>query len=185
MHGGAIVHGRTEGHAPARTAVRRRLLSLLAGGGAALAGATLAAGPRSAPVEAGPTGKGLVGAWLVTVPMTPRGRFMSVQTFSLDGTTVTQAESAGVEQGASLGCGVWEQTGDRRFALTFATARYHPETGATTGYAIGQGTLVLDAAGDTWSGEGRFTFFDADGRRVYQTPMFAVSATRIRLEPLA
>jgi hypothetical protein len=164
--------------------VRRRFLGVIAGGGAALAGTALTAGLRSAPAEAQQTSNSLVGAWLVTVPMTPRGRFMSVQTFSADGTTVGQAESAGEDRGASLGCGIWAQTGDRRFALTFATGLYDPRTGATNGYAKAQATLVLDETGDAWNAEGRFTFFDPDGRQPDQTPLFPVHATRIRLEPL-
>jgi hypothetical protein len=164
---------------------RRHLLGLIAGGGAALAGTALTAGPRSAPAAAQQTSNGLVGAWLVTVPMSRRGRFMSVQIFSADGTTVTQSESAGEDLGASLGGGVWAQTGDRRFALTFATGLYDPRTGATNGYAKAQATLVLDETGDAWNAEGRFTFFDLDGRQLDQTPLFPVRATRIRLEPLA
>ena len=162
---------------------RRRLLGLIAGGGAALAGVTLAADRAALLAAAGQQSTDLVGAWLVTVPMSSRGRFMSVQTFSADGTTVTQSESAGEDRGASLGCGVWAQAGDRRFVISFATANYDPRTGVTTGYAKAQATLVLDDTGDAWNAEGRFTFFDPDGRRLDQSPLFPVSATRIRLEP--
>jgi hypothetical protein len=164
--------------------VRRRLLGLIAGGGAALVGATLAAGARPAPVAARQTVKGVVGAWLVTVPVTPQGRFITVQTFAADGTTVTQFESAGAERGATLGCGVWAQTGDRRFTSTFAAGLYDARTGATIGVTKVQANFELDEAGDAWSAEARFTVFDADGNQVEQIPLVTASATRIRLEPL-
>lgn len=170
--------------APVTRAVRRRLLGLIAGGGAALTGATFATALRPAPVAARPTDKGIVGAWLITVPMTPRGRFITVQSFSADGTAVGQYESAGEERGATIGIGVWAPAGERRYALSFAAGLYDARTGATLGVAKVNSMFVLDATGDAWSGEGQITIFDADGVQVEQTPRFPASATRIQLEPL-
>jgi hypothetical protein len=169
---------------PTTRAARRRFLGVIAGGGAALAGATLAAGPRSAPVAARQTGKGPVGSWLVTVPFTPQGRFITVQTFAADGTTVTQFESAGAERGATMGCGVWAQIGDRRFTSTFAAGIYDARTGATIGVTKVQANFELDEAGDTWRAEARFTIFDANGNQLEQIPLVTASATRIQLEPV-
>jgi hypothetical protein len=162
---------------------RRRLLRVAAGGGA-LAGVALLAGSRPTSVAARPAGAGIVGAWLLTVPTTPRGRFITVQTFAADGTAVGQYESAGEERGATLGIGVWAPTGERTYALSFAAGLYDASTGATLGVAKVNATLVLDATGDAWRGEGQITIVDPDGGQVEQTPRFPVSATRITLEPL-
>jgi hypothetical protein len=110
---------------------------------------------------------------------------VTVQTFAADGTAVGQYESAGEERGATVGIGVWAQTGEQRFALSFAAGLYDAKTGATLGVAKVHSTLVLETAGDAWSGEGQITIFDPDGVQLDQTPRFPVSATRIRLEPLA
>lgn len=164
---------------------RRRMLGMAASSAAVLGATALARGARPSGAAAQLGAAGIAGAWLVTVPVTPLGRFITVQTFSIDGTSVTQFQAGGEQQGASLGAGVWGQTGDRRFAMTFSAGLYEAKTGATTGIATIQGSVLLDEPGDAWAGEYRVTFLDPAGRQLDQTPLLPVSGTRIRLEPPA
>src|SRR2546430_141074 len=143
----------------------------MAGVGAGLTGAVLAGNP--VPGVAGQTGTAsLVGPWLVSVPQPDGTTFVAVQSFLPDGGTLTQFRSANGTFGASLGCGVWTQTGERSFATTFAAAEYNFQTGATTGAATVQANVTVDEAGDTWSGMGRISFLRTDGTLLDQTPVF-------------
>jgi hypothetical protein len=170
----------------AGTPGRRRLLSLATGAGVGLAGAALAGGREPARAGAGAQASvpGLVGAWLVYVPQADGTTYTAVQYFLADGGTITQFRAASGEFGASLGAGVWTQSGPRDFALTFTAAEYNSTTGQTTGTATGQASMTLDEAGDTWSGTGRISFFRPDGSLLDRTPSFPVRGTRIRHQPL-
>lgn len=81
--------------------------------------------------------------------------------------------------------GVWERIGDRSsrtYALTFRMLRYNPD-GSSTGTHIIQQTVILNEAGDAWSGPGLVRIYMADGTLVFSGPATA-TATRIQSEPL-
>ena len=81
--------------------------------------------------------------------------------------------------------GVWERIGDRNsrtFALTFRMLRYNPDS-TSTGTHIIQQTVILNAAGDTWTGPGIVRIYTPDGTLVFSGPA-AATASRIQSEPL-
>jgi hypothetical protein len=81
--------------------------------------------------------------------------------------------------------GVWERIGDRSsrtYALTFRMLRYNPDS-TSTGTHIIQQTVILNEAGDTWSGPGLVKIYTPDGTLVFSGPATA-TATRIQSEPL-
>ena len=81
--------------------------------------------------------------------------------------------------------GVWERLGDRNsrtFALTFRMLRYNPDS-TSTGTHVIQQTVILNAAGDTWTGPGIVRVYTPDGTLVFSGPATA-TASRIQSEPL-
>lgn len=81
--------------------------------------------------------------------------------------------------------GVWERIGDknsRTYALTFRMLRYNPDSTSTGMHKIQQ-TVILNAAGDTWTGPGLVTIYDENGQIVFTGPATA-TASRIVSEPL-
>src|SRR5688572_1814894 len=81
--------------------------------------------------------------------------------------------------------GVWERIGDRSsrtYALTFRMLRYNPDS-TSTGTHVIQQTVILNEAGDTWSGPGLVKIYTPDGTLVFSGPATA-TATRIQSEPL-
>lgn len=81
--------------------------------------------------------------------------------------------------------GVWERIGHRHsrtFAVTFRMLRYNPDS-TSTGTHIIQQTVILNAAGDMWSGPGVVRIYAPDGTLVY-TGAATATATRIQSEPL-
>lgn len=161
---------------------RRRLLTQITGGAAVAAGAVLAARSPRSPARAHPL-PGIVGSWLMTVPQPNEPDFLAVQNYTADGGTTTQFASGDPTQGASLGAGVWTQTDERTFAMTFLAPTY-AATGEVNGQATVQATWTLDESGDGLSGPSVITFRRLDGTVRFRTPPTVVTGRRVRHEPL-
>lgn len=81
--------------------------------------------------------------------------------------------------------GVWERIGDknsRTYALTFRQLHYNSDS-TSTGTHVIQQTVILNAAGDAWSGPGLVRIYAPDGTLVFTGPATA-TASRIVSEPL-
>ncbi len=154
---------RTQGQRAGRDAVvalrrgRREMLRL--GGGGALAGALLAGGMRSASaVAADPPA--IVGSWyFIRAPdSNPRPDLLARWTISFlaDGNIVAQALGGGQNPrgntlSASVGNGVWAQTGDGTFGFTYVHVRYEEQTGAPFSLFKHFGDITLAPDGQTFA----------------------------------
>ena len=81
--------------------------------------------------------------------------------------------------------GVWERIGpknSRTYALTFRMLRYNPDSTSTGMHKIQQ-TVILNESGDTWTGPGLVSIYDANGTLLFSGPATA-TASRIVSEPL-
>ncbi len=81
--------------------------------------------------------------------------------------------------------GVWERIGDknsRTYAVTFRQLFYNPDS-SSAGSARMQQTVILNEAGDAWSGPFVVRIYLADGTLVF-TGNGTATATRIVSEPL-
>ena len=81
--------------------------------------------------------------------------------------------------------GVWERVGDknsRTYAVTFRQLFYNPDS-SSAGSARMQQTVILNDAGDTWSGPFVVKIYAPDGTLVF-TGTGTATATRIVSEPL-
>ena len=126
--------------------------------------------------------KTLVGAWFITVTPTLVPAFVSVGTFSSDG---TQTNISSVSLGfppESPGYGVWEKTGHHTFASTFVTV-LSDGAGNFAGTNKVRATLTVSPTGDEIDGIFRVDVFDPGGTLiVFDTG--SVQGTRIKVEPL-
>ena len=81
--------------------------------------------------------------------------------------------------------GVWERVGDknsRTYAVTFRQLFYNPDS-SSAGSARMQQTVILNDAGDTWSGPFVVKIYAPDGTLVF-TGTGTATASRIVSEPL-
>lgn len=132
-----------------RGAGRRHLLRLVGAGAAAVSAMVAGAQPPTRAQAAG----GIVGSWLVRqrVPsgLIPFNAF--TVSFLSDGIAVAQGLGGGpnparMALSASVGNGVWQQTGDATFGFTLPHVRYLAETGEPSAYFkwVGDATLAPD-----------------------------------------
>ena len=131
----------------------------------------------------------LEGSWLVTV--TPNGTppFKGLITFNNGGGLIASAQGdillnppPGVPPVATAGHGVWEKTGNRRYAFTFIQILYGSD-GSYQGEVKIRRKITLNNSGSRWSGQLQSEIFDADGNVVF-SGSGTEQATRIEVEPL-
>jgi len=131
----------------------------------------------------------LEGSWLVTV--TPNGAppFKGLITFNNGGGLIASAQGdillnppPGVPPVATAGHGVWEKTGNRRYAFTFRQLLYGSD-GSYQGEVKIRHKVTLSVQGNRWSGQLQSEYFDADGNVVFSGSGME-QATRIEVEPL-
>jgi hypothetical protein len=124
------------------------------------------------------------GSWEgVVTPIGGPPPFRVLMNFTADGGFTASGD--GDSAVGSPQYGVWERIGDRNsrtFALTFRMLRYNPDS-TSTGTHIIQQTVILNAAGDTWTGPGIVRIYTPDGTLVFTGPATA-TASRIVSEPL-
>jgi len=126
--------------------------------------------------------KTLVGAWFITVTPTLRPAFVSVGTFSSDGTlTNISSPSLGFPP-ESPGYGVWVKTGKRTSAITFVTV-LGDGAGNFAGTDKVRAILTVSSTGDGISGVFRVDVFDPGGMLIV-SDTGTVQGTRIKVEPL-
>lgn len=133
----------------------------------------------------------LEGSWLaiVTPPNGGPPPFRGLITFDRGGGLIASAQGdillnppPGVPPGATAGHGVWERTGNRRYAFTFIQILYGAD-GSYQGEAKSRHKITLNPRGNRWSGRLQFEIFDADGNVVF-SGSGTERATRIEVEPL-
>ena len=174
-----------------RTAgVSRRTMIHAVGGGAALAGAGLAAGLTGKPAMA-EAGQRLEGSW--TVAVEPTGGQLGAPRLLVSFTTEGVAlRTAPLQQMAPPALGVakmfistthgeWVRTGDREFALTFIGFAFDDAGNFLATQHIRVAPTLSDTL-DTFSGPFKTEFLAADGS-VLAASTGTVQGTRIRAEP--
>ena len=124
----------------------------------------------------------LVGAWSIDVTPTLAPSFVSLGTFSADGTlTNISSPSLGFPP-ESPGYGEWVRVGPRSFAITF-----HTLVGDGAGNLGGKGkvraTLTVGPKGDTLTGVFQVDVFDATGGLIV-SDTGSVTGSRLRVEAL-
>lgn len=111
----------------------------------------------------------IVGSWLLDVTLTsthPPFSFQSLETYDAGGGLVTTDQISFDPQGlASPGHGTWVSRGGGKFATTWLSFVFDAK-GNPTGWAKVQETITVSADGNTFSGSGVFTRYDAHGKPV-------------------
>ena len=142
----------------------------------ASAQATAGATPQNSSAPA------LVGAWSIDVTPTLVPAFVSLGTFSADGTLTNISSSSMTFPPESPGYGAWVKVGGRRYAITF-----HTVVSDGAGNLVGRGkvraTLTVGSQGDTLTGVFQVDVFDALGGLIV-SDTGTVQGTRLRVEAL-
>jgi hypothetical protein len=156
--------------------VMRRVTAVLMLVGSLVLGLTVVAGGARAQDATPPAGSvpmaghPVVGTWIVTDPQGSP----SVTSFTADG-VVTDVEADG---GGALGA--WEPTGADTVAFTMILVVSSPEFTATVQI---NGTLTIDASGDTGSGDYSYTAVLPNGT-VAESGTGTVTIARMPIQPL-
>jgi hypothetical protein len=124
----------------------------------------------------------LVGAWSSEIDSTLLPNFLSLGTFSSDGTLTNISVPSLAIPTESPGYGVWVRTGRRRFAVTFLTV-VSDGAGNLVGTNKVRATLTTSKDGDQFTGPFQVDVFDAAGGLVV-TDVGTINGTRIKIEPL-
>lgn len=143
---------------------------------------TLAAGITSTTdqLTAGDELPGIVGSWLVTTTVVKQAStFPSLLTFTGDGIVLADETPSLYE---TTGHGAWEATGKDSANFTFI-ALIGSESGALSVQLKVIGSLVYNAAADTWQGPFTIRITDADGAEVL-VDEGTFDAVRIAVESL-
>lgn len=135
---------------------------------------------RKAPEWTSPTG-----SWQGVVTNTGGGPppFRVLMNFTADGGFTGSGD--GDNSVGSVQYGVWERIGDansRIYAVTFRQLFYNADA-SSAGSARMQQTVILNEAGDTWTGPFVVRIYAPDGTLVF-TGTGTATATRIQSEPL-
>jgi hypothetical protein len=124
----------------------------------------------------------LVGAWSSEIDSTLLPNFLSLGTFSSDGTLTNISVPSLAVPTESPGYGVWVRTGRRRFAVTFLTV-VSDGAGNLVGTNKVRANLTTSKDGGHFTGEFQVDVFDASGATV-ATDVGTISGSRITVEPL-
>jgi hypothetical protein len=126
----------------------------------------------------------LTGAWIVTNTALGDGGgvFLAVNTFTSDGGWVgsVQGEGACCPIGTP-GFGVWEKTGPKTFALTFASV-FYDQFGSLVATGKGRQTLTLTSS-DQFVGKAKFVGTAPNGTVAFSGESTLVGQ-RVKVEPL-
>ena len=154
------------------------VILVIVAGLAAVAPVSLAEGQADAQLQ-GNSAPTLVGAWSIDVTPTLRPAFVSVGTFSADG-TLTNISVPSLVVPESAGYGEWVRIGQHRFAITFHTV---VSDGAGNLSARGKVRATLTVAGDTVTGVFQVDYFDPSGGLI-ASDTGTVQGRRLRVEAL-
>ncbi len=164
---------------------RRDLLKSAGQVGAGLIGAGALAAMTASPVGASSsdnngddTQHGIVGAWIDDVAPNNAGAPHQVITLYTPGGGVSGAGTLGP---GSL-YGVWAQTGDREFAITFLTYAFAPD-GSLAGTIKVRIKATLGPGNDHMTGQA-LVAFSQDGTRFFTTGTTTFTSRRIKVEPI-
>ena len=133
-------------------------------------------------LDSGRGPKTLVGAWFVDVTPTLVPPFLSLGTFSRDGTLTNISVPSLGSPPESPGYGVWVKTGDHTFASTFHTV-VGDGAGGLGGTQKVRSLVTVGPRGDDFEGVFRVDVFDAGGALIV-SDTGTVRGRRITVEPL-
>jgi len=132
----------------------------------------------------------IVGSWLLTVNIPgnapPFDSFNALWALTGDGILVSSAQGDTAPTpfpSNTSAYGAWAQTGENKFAATFLSILYDGQTGQNMGRFKLRQTMILNDAGDTWSGPFRLNVYDPNGNLV-ATVDGTAQAKRIKVEAL-
>jgi hypothetical protein len=126
--------------------------------------------------------KTLVGAWFIDVHPTLIPAFVSLGTFSIDGTLTNISSVSLGTPPESPGYGVWVRTGRRTYASTFQTIM-GDGAGGLGGTQKVRATATLGSGGDRLTGVFQVDVFDPSGALIV-SDTGTVEGRRIKVEAL-
>ncbi len=137
----------------------------------------LAAAGCAMPKSTGETGRGLIGAWVVTASR-PAGVGKNLLTFSSDGTFFRSGDTHPVLSGAH---GAWKRVGDREFDATYIAFRFD-EKGKWIGSTKTRIHIVAGPGDNEFTGVAKVSTRDLQDKEV-GTSETRLEGSRIQVEP--
>ncbi len=125
----------------------------------------------------GDTGRGLIGAWIVTASR-PAGVGKNLLTFSSDGTFFRSGDT---HPSLSGGHGAWKQVGDKEFDATYIAFRFD-QTGKWIGSTKTRIHLIAGPGDNEFTGVAKVSVRDLQDKEV-GTSEVRLEGKRIQVEP--